>query len=1075
MLFFRSVATDYRSCRLSQPLTFSCTYAMLAVVLGALAGCGSGVQQTDAAPPVTPVTPPVPPVTPPAPPVTPTTSLAIATIATHTFGDAPFAVTTNSNSPGGVTLSIRSGPASLSANQLTLKGAGAVTVHADQAASGTYPAATADATFTVLKGVNSLYFLPIDTDHVVGETAFVVPASSTSSNTSPITYSITSGPATYTGNLLQPLGAGAVTVHATQAADGNFNAADATASFSINKGTPVLEFPDATAHTFGDSPFVIRASAVSGPGDGIVYSIASGPATINGNVVTLTGAGDVTVRATRPADANYITTSALQPLTVQKAANAVTLDHPTAVSYGDPPFTIQARSNTASTGAFTYTVVSGPATISGNTVTLTGGGTLTLRAVQASDANYSAANASTTITVRGATAALQFAAIPRHVYGDAPFTVSASSGSPAPITYSVTSGPATISGDTVTITGVGQVSLLATQPASGPYPATSAQQTLTIGRGNPQLTFPAVSGIIDGDPPAKLQATTRSTSPVTYSVLSGPATLTGNSLAFTGSGNVVVSAQIVADTNYTSATVQQTIPVAVANTSPVGLIKHVVVIFQENVSFDHYFGTYPVAQNNAGEPAFTALPDTPTVDGLQGSLLTANPNKLNPRNGAGAVNPYRLSRAMAATADQDHGYSSEQLAFNNGAMDLFPRSVGAADGPNLSSSGPSATTGLTMGYYDGNTVTGMWNYAQHFAMSDRFFGTNFGPSTPGALNLISGQTNGAVNDGNAAGLLVPDGYGGFTVIADPQPVDDVCDGPTSAKIHMTGRNIGDMLNDAGISWGFFQGGFDTTVTNPNGSTGCRRSHTSAVTGRGPNDYLPHHQPFQYYATTANPTHVRPASVGVIGKAADKGANHQYDTHDFADALAAGNFPEVSFLKAPAFQDGHAGYSDPLDEQNFVVSMINLIQSSPQWKDTAILIAYDDSDGWYDHAYHVINGSRSSYDNFTSAGVCADGSTALPGVATGATHAQGRCGYGPRLPFIVVSPWAKPNFVASTVIDQTSIMRFIEDTFLQSKRLGNGSFDSISGEINSLFDFRRPTPQNMQNLQLNVDTGLVSNK
>jgi len=100
---------------------------------------------------------------------------------------------------------------------------------------------------------------------------------------------------------------------------------------------------------------------------------------------------------------------------------------------------------------------------------------------------------------------------------------------------------------------------------------------------------------------------------------------------------------------------------------------------------------------------------------------------------------------------------------------------------------------------------------------------------------------------------------------------------------------------------------------------------------------------------------------------------------------------------------------------------------------------------------------------------------LPGVATGATHAQGRCGYGPRLPFIVVSPWAKPNFVASTVIDQTSIMRFIEDTFLQSKRLGNGSFDFISGEINSLFDFRRPTPQNMQNLQLNVDTGLVSNK
>ena len=78
-------------------------------------------------------------------------------------------------------------------------------------------------------------------------------------------------------------------------------------------------------------------------------------------------------------------------------------------------------------------------------------------------------------------------------------------------------------------------------------------------------------------------------------------------------------------------------------------------------------------------------------------------------------------------------------------MDLFPLSVGAADGPNLGS-GIAATTGLTMGYYDGNTVTAMWNYAQRYAMSDRFFGTTFGPSSVGALNLISGQTNGVVND-----------------------------------------------------------------------------------------------------------------------------------------------------------------------------------------------------------------------------------------------------------------------------------------------------------------------------------------
>ena len=92
----------------------------------------------------------------------------------------------------------------------------------------------------------------------------------------------------------------------------------------------------------------------------------------------------------------------------------------------------------------------------------------------------------------------------------------------------------------------------------------------------------------------------------------------------------------------------------------------------------------------------------------------------------------------AATADQDHAYSAEQMAFDGGSMDLFPLSVGAADGPGQGS-GPALTNGLTMGYFDGNTVTAMWNYAQHFALSDNSYNTTFGPSTPGALNLIDNR------------------------------------------------------------------------------------------------------------------------------------------------------------------------------------------------------------------------------------------------------------------------------------------------------------------------------------------------
>jgi phospholipase C len=213
--------------------------------------------------------------------------------------------------------------------------------------------------------------------------------------------------------------------------------------------------------------------------------------------------------------------------------------------------------------------------------------------------------------------------------------------------------------------------------------------------------------------------------------------------------------------------------------------------------------------------------------------------------------------------------------------------------------GVPSTTGLTMGYFDGNTVTAYWNYAQHFAMSDHQFDVVFGPSTPGAINLASGQTNGVVNDQNAEGSMIADGNGGFTLIADPQPSGDLCSSTSDALAHMTGHNIGDLLTDAKISWGFFQGGFDLTAVNPNGTTGCRRSSMS-LAKLNKRDYLPHHEPFQYYKSTANPQHVRPISATTIATNKDGAANHQYDTHDFVDALSAGNFPAVSFLKAPAY-------------------------------------------------------------------------------------------------------------------------------------------------------------------------------
>ncbi|MFM0441759.1 alkaline phosphatase family protein [Paraburkholderia strydomiana] len=492
-------------------------------------------------------------------------------------------------------------------------------------------------------------------------------------------------------------------------------------------------------------------------------------------------------------------------------------------------------------------------------------------------------------------------------------------------------------------------------------------------------------------------------------------------------------------------------------------IKHMVVIYNENVSFDHYFATYPNATNPSGEPAFTAAAGTPAVNGLSGSLLTSNPNFINTLNGEGAANPFRLDRTQAATADQNHGYTAEQQAYNNGAANLFPFYAGKG-----SSGGAGAfdTTGQVMGYYDGNTVTALWNYAQHFAMSDNAYTDTFGPSTPGAIEVISGQTNGVqlvktsqqpFNLTTASdSYYVNDGQGGVTLINDADPANDVCSSTTD-QILMSSKNIGDLLNARNITWGGFMGGFNLSTSNSNGTTGCERSTVAPAVGQATADYIPHHNWFQYYASTANPQHTRPSSVSTVGFSTlpdgktPEPANHQYDSDDFFAAVKAGNYPSVSFIKAPAFQDGHAGYSDPLDEQAFTAKVVNFLQQQPDWKSTAVIVAWDDSDGWYDHAY--ANPTSSSFDaqgdQLNGAGKCGTGTAPL---GVNGAPVNGRCGPGTRIPFLVISPWAKVNYVDHTPISQASVVRFIEDNWLGSQRIGGGSFDATAGSIMGMFNF-----------------------
>ena len=460
-------------------------------------------------------------------------------------------------------------------------------------------------------------------------------------------------------------------------------------------------------------------------------------------------------------------------------------------------------------------------------------------------------------------------------------------------------------------------------------------------------------------------------------------------------------------------------------------IQHVVVIFQENNSFDHYFGTYPNAVNPIGEPAFTPAATTPGVNGLTPDLLTRNPN---------STQPFRLDRGLETTCDNDNHYADEQKAYDGGLLDKFPESTSAT--------GAGCTPALSMGYYDGNTVTALWNYAQHFAMSDNFFDTEFGTTVMGHLNLISGQTHQTsvqtISGKVANGTVIANVEAGF---------DDCVTTATGTPVKMTGKNVGDLLNAKGIGWGWFYADFPESTNNqPIAFSAC------------PSTYNSHYDPFQYYQSTSNQHHLPPTSVAAIGTAADQ-ANHQYALTDFWNAANAGNLPAVSFLKASKPETGHPSDSTPLAEQTFLVETINELQKLPEWPSMAILIAYDDSDGWYDHVMPPIVSQSNDPANDTLLGP-----KGLCGTPAAGAYLD-RCGYGTRLPFLVISPYAKQNFVDHSVTDTTSILRFIEDNW-DLGRIGDQSFDAMAGSILNSFDF---TAAHAKAVLLNPTTGEVVKK
>ena len=396
--------------------------------------------------------------------------------------------------------------------------------------------------------------------------------------------------------------------------------------------------------------------------------------------------------------------------------------------------------------------------------------------------------------------------------------------------------------------------------------------------------------------------------------------------------------------------------------NPFAKINHFIILYQENWSFDSLYPYFPGADGISNADP-TSLQQVDQTGKPYASLpQPLNNKKPDPRFPANLpVKPFDTAQYVPAdqrTGDLVHRFYQEQYQIDGGKMDKFVAYSDAA--------------GLVMSYYDATNMP-EGKLAQQYTMADHFFHAAFGgsflnhfwlvcactPTFPNAPASIVAQldANGKmVKDG----AVTPDGYAVNTLFTVNTPH------PTTAKPEtllpsQTMPNIGDRLTEKNISWAWYAGGWN-----------------DALAGHPDPLFQFHHQPFAYFANTAD------------GKPAK--AEHLKDEQDFLDSLKNGTLPAVSFVKPLGQNNEHPGYATELAGQQHVADLVKAVQDSPYWKDTAIIITYDENGGRWDHM---------------------------------APPAGDRWGPGTRVPTIVISPFAKKGTVDHTVYDTTSLLRTIE--------------------------------------------------
>ncbi len=402
-----------------------------------------------------------------------------------------------------------------------------------------------------------------------------------------------------------------------------------------------------------------------------------------------------------------------------------------------------------------------------------------------------------------------------------------------------------------------------------------------------------------------------------------------------------------------------------------GRINHLVVIYEENHSFDNLYGSFEDANglDDASDTSMTQI-DMKTGRPFTGCLPQTDPLLASKCIANGPFDITQFIPADKKTRDLVHRFYQEQVQIDGGKMDKF---VTVSD-----------AKGLAMGFYPTAQLP-MAQEAANFVLSDNFFHASFGGSylnhqwlvcacTPAFPNAVKdGSSNDMHTVLDANGLPTKDGSlttvatGDFavnTVFSFNKPFPaGVPDARRMPPLH--NANIGDRLSGKNISWVWYSGGWN-----------------AANAGTPDPLFQYHHQPFNYYANYAPGTKAR--------------AQHLRDETDFIAAAKAGTLPAVSFVKPLGPDTEHPGYTDLITGEKHLLDLINDVRNGPNWKDTAILVTYDENGGFWDHV-------------------------APP---TDPRHSD-TWGPGSRVPTIIISPLAKRHFVDHTLYDTTSILTTIE--------------------------------------------------